>query len=257
MGSRRRYAIPLVLLLAAACGDAGPQSEGVLSAATESASQEAPVTSTSTSISTTTTAAPATTTTRPAPATTPTTTPRRTQTTRVPVTPAPPLARYSPTPPPPGVEPDGYGGYGGVTTASANGLTLELHVYAREQYRGSPTQVWVEVAHPVGVAVTAITIDFGNGHVVNATPLPRWSCGSADDAPASAVYTYPVPGRFRVTATANALPCMAMPAAPGGWGPAGAGPWGPATPPQAVSAGMDVLQRADAPPPPVGPPPGA
>ena len=254
MGAVRRCAVPLVLLLASACGDAGP--DRVLAAAGEVA-EEPPAPTTTTSAPPPRTAAPTTTSTTkpPAPATTATTA-RRTQTSKVPVTPAPPIAGYSPAPPPPGVEPDGYGGYGGVTTVSANGLTLELHVYAREQYFGSTTQVWAQVAHPIGVAVTAITIDFGNGHVVNATPLPRWNCGSPDDAPASANYTYPAAGRFRVTVTASALPCMALPDSPIAWGPAGAGPPGANPQPQTVIAGIDVLQRADAPPPPVGPPPG-
>lgn len=242
-----------MLLLAAACGNAGPEPDQVLSAA-GAAAEEAPAPPTTTTTVAPTTVAPTVTTTRPAPATTATTA-KRTQTSKVPVTPAPTIAGYSPAPPPPGVEPDGYGGYGGVTTVSANGLTMELHVYAREQYFGSPTQVWVEIAHPLGVAVTAITIDFGNGHVDTATPLARWTCGSADDAPASANYTYPVAGHFRVTATASAVPCMAHPEVPGGWGPAGGGQYA-TTPPQTVSAGIDVLQRPDAPPPPVGPPPG-
>jgi hypothetical protein len=247
----RRYPVVIFLLVAAACGGtAGPEANQVLSVAGSASTEPA------TTATTATTLAPATTTTtqRPAPATTATTA-RRTQTSKVPPTPAPPVAGYSPAPPPPGVEPDGYGGYGGVTTVSADGISVELHVYAREQYFGQTTQVWVAVAHPLGVAITAITIDFGNGHVVNTTPLPRWNCGSPYDAPASADYIYPAPGRFRVTATASALPCMAHPEISAGWGPAGAG-LGINPTPQKVSAGIDVLQRGDRPPPPVGPPPG-
>ena len=253
MRALRRYLVACFFLLAVACGgSAGPPADQVLSVAGLASTEPAP----STTVTTATTLAPATTTKRPAPATT-VAPPPRTRTTRVPVTPSPPIAGYSPAPPPPGVDPDGYGGYGGVTTVSAGGIAVELHVYAREQYFEQPTQVWVSVAHPVGVAITAITIDYGNGHVVNATPLARWTCGSPDDAPASANYTYPAPGRFRVTATASALPCMALPEVPGGWGPAGAGPPGMNPSPQKVSAGIDVLQRGDRPPPPVGPPPGA
>ncbi|MDP1803743.1 MAG: hypothetical protein Q8K72_01115, partial [Acidimicrobiales bacterium] len=201
----RRYLVACFFLLAAACGgSAGSEADQILAAA-GGAEEEAPI---ARPIPTSTTAAPpstapatTTTTKRPAPTTT-VAPPPRPRTTRVPVTPSPPIAGYSPAPPPPGVEPDGYGGYGGVTSVSAGGIAVELHVYAREQYFEQPTQVWVSVAHPVGVAITAITIDYGNGHVVNATPLARWTCGSPDDAPASANYTYPAPGRFRVTATA-------------------------------------------------------
>lgn len=253
MTALRRYPVALLLLVTAACGGGAGRDADQILAAAGSAGEEAPAPALPLPTTTVapTTLAPATTTTkRPAPTTT-----ALTRTTRVAVTPSPPIAGYSPAPPPPGVEPDGYGGYGGVTTVAAGGISVELHVYAREQYFGEPTQVWVDVAHPLGVAITAITIDFGNGHVVNTTPLPRWGCGSPDDAPASASYTYPAAGRFRVTATASALPCMALPELPG-WGPAGAGPPGINPSPQMVSAGIDVLQRGDRPPAPVGPPPG-
>ncbi len=248
---RRHAAVLLVLLVAAACGDGGKGTDRVLTAA-GSAGEEAPTAPPVPPSTSPPPTAPATTVTtrRPAPTTTAAAT---TRTTRPAVAPS-----YSPAPPPPGVQPDGYGGYGGVTSTSAGGVSIKLSVYPRDQYFGGTMQVWVEVAHPVDVAVTAIKIDFGNGHAVTATPLPRWNCGSPDNAPASAWYTYPAPGRFRITATATAAPCHELiPGVPGQWvGPIGAGPPGVPSREWSVSAGMDILQRSDGPPPPVGPPPG-
>lgn len=260
MGTLRRCAVPLVLLLGAACGDAGPAPDRVLSAAGAVGEEApAPVPTTSTTIPTPVAPTTMTTTTRAAPVATTATTARRTRTTRAPVTATPSIAGYSPAPPPPGVLPDGYGGYGGVTSRSAGGVTVELAVYAREQYFGEMTQVGVQVAHPENVAISSVKIDFGNGHVVPSTPLASWTCGSTQDASAGSNYVYPEPGTFRITATATFVTCMGVPGmliGPYNPPPTGlVGPWFP-QPHEAVSAGMDVLQRPDRPPRPVGPPPG-
>jgi hypothetical protein len=260
----RRCAVLLVLLLAAACGDAGPSPDRVLSAA-GAASEEAPPEVPAPSSTTTSTAAAAvvtTTTKRPAPVTTsPPTTVARTRTTRPPATPTPPIDGYSPAPPPPGVEADGYGGYGGVTHASNGGVELELMVYPREQYLGEMVQVGAQVSKPDSVAITSVKIDFGNGHLVTGSPGLGWYCGpSTYHAGASTGgYVYPAPGTYTITATVTFVACMGM---PGMWigphmpPPAGLqGPWFP-EPHQAVSASMGMLQRPDRHPPPVGPPPG-
>ncbi len=251
----------MILLLAAACGGAGNAPDRVLSAAA-AATEDAPAPS-STVTSTSTTAAPATTTEKPVPVTTAaprTTVVRRAPTTRAPVTSTPPIAGYSPAPPPPGVQADGYGGYGGVTRGTTGPVEIELSVYPREQYLGEIVQVAARVSHPESVAITSIRIDFGNGHVVSGSQGLGWYCGpQTQDAGAGAWYTYPAPGTFRITATATFVACMGV---PGMWigpyfpPPAGLqGPWFP-EPHQAVTAGMDMLQRPDRPPRPVGPPPG-
>jgi hypothetical protein len=260
MGRVRRWVLVMpILLLAGACGDPIPGAQETLAAAEVTgpeAALEPSTTSTAAPPQPTTPTTHVTTTTQRLPPATTATTARRTQTSKVPVGPIPTIAGYAPAPPPPGVEPDGYGGFGGVTSTSAGGITVELSVYAREQYFGSVTQVHVAVAHPLDWAITAITVDYGNGHVVNTTPLPRWYCGSPHDAPASAAYSYPTAGRFRVTATATAQPCMEVVGGPGGWVVIGEGPPGVPRRAQTVSAGMDVLQRPDRPPLPVGPAPG-
>lgn len=120
MGRLRRSAAPVVLLLAVACTDPGPVpgSDRVLSAAgTASAEAPPPVPApTSTTTAVTVTAPPPTTKVGVAPSTV-----RRTATTRAPATGTPPIAGYSPAPPPPGVDADGYGGYGGVTDTRSAG----------------------------------------------------------------------------------------------------------------------------------------
>lgn len=255
----RRCVVPVVLALAAACG--GGQGPDRFLSAAGGAPDEPPFTVVSTTSPATTSTVPfpvTTVTSRPA---TTTTTARRTQTTRAPVTATPPIAGYSPAPPPPGVEPDGYGGYGGVTTTSARGVTVRLAVYPREQYFGEIFQVSVLVDRPEGISVTSLKLDFGNGTVVSLAPQSGWYCGTAQAAGDGRGYTFPAPGTFRITATATVVNCMG--GIPGGiWigphfpPPQGLiGPWFP-EPHAAVSAGMDVLHRPDRPPLPVGPPPG-
>lgn len=258
MASLRWLALPLVLLMTAACGgNVGPEPNRVLSAAgatAEDAGPPAPSTTTPTTVVPTTT-------TPPAPATTTTAAVRRTQTTRAPVTSTPPIAGYSPASPPPGVEADGYGGYGGVTTTSGAGVSVQLRVYPREQYLGEIFQTSVNVERPEGISVTSLKIDYGNGQVVTFSPTNSWYCGTAGEAGNSKWYTYPAPGTFRISATATVVPCMG--GIPGGvWigphypPPEGlVGPWFP-EPHRAVSASMEIVQRPDRVPPPVGRPPG-
>ena len=270
MGPLRRCIAPLVLFVAAACGNAGPSPDRVLSA-TGSASEEAALevlasssstTSPSTSTSTTR-AAPATTTTKQAApvATTAPTRARRTQTTRAPVTPTPPIDGYSPAPPPPGVQADGYGGYGGVTYAYAGEVELELSVYPREAHLGDNVQIGASITKPDNVAITSAKIALGNGHVITGSQGLGWYCGpSTYHAGASTNgYMYPAAGTYKITATVTFVTCMGV---PGMWigpyfpPPAGlVGPWFP-EPHQAVTASMHVLQRPDGHKPPVGPPPG-
>jgi len=263
---RRCAVVVPLLLLAAACNDPIPGATKKLTAAEAAPPEEAVAAvttpSTTTSTSTSTTAVPRTTTTlraAPAPTEVPTTM-RSTPPGRVPVTPAPPIAGYSPAPPPPGVDADGYGGYGGVTSASAGGVEVELSVYPREQYFGENVQVGVRVSHPEHMAITSIKVDYGNGHVVTSPPANSWYCNTAQPAGfGSSSYVYPAHGTFRITATATYVPCMGIPGAyvlPHVPPPGGSLEPRFREPHQAVSAGMDLLQRPDRPPRPVGPPPG-
>lgn len=93
---------------------------------------------------------------------------------------------------------------------------MTLQVYPREQYLGETVQVWVRV---VGTAaVSAIDIDFGNGHVVAGTQLKSWNCSAqSKEAGASAWYVYPAPGQYRITARVAVVPCEILPGPPGGW----------------------------------------
>jgi hypothetical protein len=242
--SLRRRAVPLLLLLAAACGNAAPDQERVLAAAGETANVEAPATTTTTPPTTSTTAAPVTTTTTSRPAPTPTSAaPAVVRTTVAP--------RPAPAPPPPGVEPWGYGGLGGRTTASAGGTTAALQVYPRQQYAGEPVQVSVEVTTPSFVTAK---VDRGNGVVHEATltakcqPTPYVATGGPPP-----FYVYPAPGDYVIRLIVTVIPCMVIPGPPGS-------PYGapdPVAPRQTVEVSMAFHQRAEPPPRPVGPPPGA
>jgi hypothetical protein len=259
MGPLRRHAVPLLLVLAAACGNAGPQPDRVLSAA-GTPTGDSQVTADPTTTSSTappTTVAPATTSTTKRPA--PTTTVKAGQplTTRGPVTPAPPIPGFSP--PPPGVEPDGYGGYGGATRTSAYGVTIELTVYPRERYLGEPVQAGAQVSRPENVAITALKLDFGDGHVVEAAPLQGWHCGSTETGSTMAYYTHPASGHYRISAIVEILQCSPLVDIPGFPYPGGVkptNPWLPTGPAGTVTASMDTIHRPDRRPPPVGPPPG-
>jgi hypothetical protein len=244
MASLRRRALPLVLLVAAGCGGPGP--ERVLSAA-GTASPEPPTTTTSTlaPITTTTPAVTPTTLRR----TTTTTTPARPATTRVPVTPAPPIAGYSPPPPPPGVVADGYGGYGGIATTSAEGAVVDLSLYPREQYFGEPVQVRVEVTTK---DVVSIRIDMGNGTEVDGGGGGVCSTEPHTTGGGAPFYVYPAPGQYRIRAIVTVVPCFAIP------GPPGSPPGAPSPfERHTVEASIGLNQRPDRPPRPVGPPPGA
>lgn len=262
MGRLRLAAAPVVLLLAVACTDPGPVpgSDRVLSAA-GTASAEAPAslpTPTSTTTAVTVTAPPPTTKVAVAPPTMV----RRTATTRVPATATPPIAGYSPAPPPPGVDADGYGGYGGVTDSTVGGTTVTLWVYSWEQYLGETMQVAAQVSSKD--AIRSLIIDFGNGYVLTSPRQYSWDCATETrDAGDSKWYVYPAPGQFRITATAVIVPCGIHPGPPAGTiGPDGQPlstapmPLSPIGTPHSVSAAMDVLQRPDRHLPPVGPSPG-
>jgi hypothetical protein len=174
-----------------------------------------------------------------------------------------PSRAYSP-PPPAGVHPDGYGGYGGAATATADGTAVTLQVYPREQYLGERVQVSVRVAGTT--AVRSIVIDLGDGTVVHPPQLQSWGCPSAprETGGGAPAHVYAAPGAYRVTAVVTAVPCTILPGPPGGWtGPDGQPavgmplPWVPSGPDQTVPAAIDVNQRPQRPPSPVGPPPGA
>lgn len=265
MGPLRRCIVPVVLLLAAACGHTGPSPDRLLSAAGSASDDTAEeiAASSSTTAPPTTPAPPVTTTTKRAdPVTTAApTTVRRTHATRPPVTPTPPIDGYAPAPPPPGVQADGYGGYGGITYASAGGVELELSVYPREQHFGERVHIAASTTKPDSVAITSVRIDLGNGHVITGPQGPGWYCGpSTYHAGASASgYIYPAPGTYKITATITFVTCLGV---PGMWigphnpPPTGLqGPWFP-QPHQVVTASMDMLQRPDRHKPPVGPAPG-
>ena len=242
-----------MLVLAAGCSDptSGDGPDRVLSAA-GTAVPEAPVTVPPPT--TVTTTAP-TTVTRPAVTSTTVrrtaTTAPRPATTRVPVTPAPPIAGYSRTPPPPGVVADGYGGYGGVTTKSFDEVTVELSVYPRESYFGEPVQVRVELTT---TEMASVKIDMGNGTVFD----PAGDGGVCSIEPhkgygGAPFYVYPEPGQYTIRAIVTMIPCIAIP------GPPGSPPGAPspfASDRYTVEVSMGFIQRPDRPPPPVGPPPG-
>ncbi len=263
MRGLRRSAIPVVFLVAAACGGAGPSPDRVLSAA---GTATAEVATTVASTAPAATAAPATTTTTPAATSTTvrrtTTTVPRPATTRPPATLAPPKPGYAPAPPPPGVAPDGVSGYGGLTTTTEGSTSVSLRVYPREQYFGETMQIWVGVTHME--AVSTLTLDLGNGHVVTLQLGGYAPCARVPrDVGGSQWYVYPAPGTYRITATVTVTPCQILPGPPGGWAlPDGSPavdfpePWLATGPAHTVSASMDILQRADVPPRPVGPPPG-
>lgn len=176
---------------------------------------------------------------------------------------APRSKGYSPAPPQAGVTPDGYGGYGGTATVSGAGGAVTLRVYPREQYVGERFQVGVVVAG--STAVRSIRIDLGDGTVEQSTPLRSWECPTAarETHGSAGPHMYANPGTYRITATVTVVPCAISEGPPGGWTlPDGRPavdmpvPWRPTGPDQALSVSMDVLQRGDSPPRPVGPPPG-
>lgn len=170
---------------------------------------------------------------------------------------------YAPGPPPAGVTPDGYGGYGGTASVSGAGGAVTLRVYPREQYVRERFQVGVVVAG--ATAVRSIRIDLGDGTVEQSTPLRSWECPTAPrEANGSAnPHVYANPGTYRISATVTAVPCAISEGPPGGWTlPDGRpavympAPWRPTGAEQILSVSMDVVQRPDYPPRPVGPPPG-
>lgn len=238
-------AVLALLALTAGCGNRPSQQADPIAVAAGSALD--PVVETTT----TTTAAPppsttTTTTARPATTTTTTTKPATTRTTA-----APAPARYAPPPPPPGVVADGVGGYGGVATTTDPDATVALSLYPREQYFGEMVQVHVSVTTKEFVSVK---IDMGNGTVFDAvTPRGGQCTTEARDVSTSApYYVYPAPGQYVIRAVVTVTPCIPIP------GPPGSPPGAPSpTDHHSVVATIGLNQRADPPPRPVGPPPGA
>ncbi len=146
---------------------------------------------------------------------------------------------------------------------AGDGTEVTLQVYPSEQYLGERVQVGVAVEGTT--AVRSIRIDLGDGTAVEGTPLQGWGCPQASRQTGAAApsHTYAAPGAYRITATVVALPCSILPGPPGGWtlpdGQPAAGmplPWMPTGPDQALSVGIDLVQRPDPPPAPVGPSPG-
>jgi hypothetical protein len=246
MGPLRRCAVPLVLLLAAACGDAGAGPEpGRVLAAAGASGEEAPVftappippvlPSITTIATTTTTRRPA-----PVPTTTTSTAVPRTSTTRAPS----------------GVTEDGLGGLAEATVA---GVKLEMSAYPLERYFGEDVHVGASVIHPPGTAITSLKLDLGNGHVVTGQPSTGWYCEATGNAGISDWYVYPAPGTYKITATFTFVACQGIPGmyvGPHFPRPEGlVGPWFP-EPHQSATAAINVTTRPDRRPLPVGTVPG-
>ena len=125
-------------------------------------------------------------------------------------------------------------------------------MYPREQYFGEFVQVRVAVTTK---EMWSLKIDMGNGVVFDG--LAGVTCSIEPKTRyngAPPFYTYPAPGQYTIKATVTIIPCIAIP------GPPGSPPGAPspfATDRRTLEAvSMGVNQRADRPPPPVGPPPG-
>ncbi len=251
---RARLGATLALLaLTAACGR--PVGDGTDAVAVAAGATVEPV-----SLPTSTTAPPATSTAAPVPPTThrpasTTTTAAPPARTSSPPRPAVPAGRpYAPPPPEPGVTPWGVSGYGGEATVTAHNATVVLRVYPREQYVGERFQVGVEVT--TTDAVRSVKIDMGNGTVYDALPVRGWTCSreprmvSAGAPP----HVYPAPGDYRIRALVTVVPCNVPIPGPPELPPAAPSPFEKDV--VVVEASMAVEQRPDAPPRPVGPPPG-
>jgi len=145
-----------------------------------------------------------------------------------------------------------------ATTTSANttsgDTTLSLSFFPADQYFGEITQVRLELT--TREAVRSVKVDFGNGHVVDATP-PGLDCpGKVRPLyPGAPIYTYPAPGRYVVKAIVTSVPCVPFPA-PGPPGVPTEAP-DPFSPGHSVEVAVTYEQAPDRPPRPVGPPPGA
>jgi hypothetical protein len=237
MGPLRRCAVPLVLLLAVACGspDAGPDT--TLSAAGGTAGAEpAPAVTSSTPPTTVApvTAAPPTTARAPVttgPATTAATRPR-------PTTPPPP-----PPAPPPTVLSVDPATVLPVTTNVTQGGTTAFVKAVREQYLGE--KVYVSVEATAAERIVSIQIDFGDGYVTtNPQPIP-WTLMTTGAMSASAqrTHVYPAAGRYRITVTLTVVPGLATPSIP----PSSPTElqWFPSGPEHPVTVTADFLQRPD------------
>ncbi len=136
--------------------------------------------------------------------------------------PAPAVRQAAPLPRPapqlePGVEPSGYGDYGGSKTVRSGSTTLTLTLYPIEAYAGMETQVRAEVQFVGGV--TAFRIDFGDGTFVDGYPYPTWLCNGNMEpkttSAADAQHVYAQPGAYTVTAVVTTGDCGPTPTVPG------------------------------------------
>jgi hypothetical protein len=237
MGRLRRFAAPLVLLLAVACGnpDAGPDT--TLSAAGGLAGAEPAPTVTSATAPTTVvpvTAAP-TTTARPPVTTGPTTTaaarPR-------PTTPPPPTTAS----PGPVLSADPATLLAETTSVTQGGTTAFVKA-VREQYLGEKVYVWVEAT--AAERIVSIQIDFGDGYVTtNPQPIP-WTLitTGAMSASAQRSHVYPAAGHYRITVTLTLVPGLATASIP----PSSPTElqWFSSGPEHAVTVTADFRQRPD------------
>jgi hypothetical protein len=152
------------------------------------------------------------------------------------------------------VAPWGVSGYGGEATVTAANATVVLRVYPREQYAGEMVQVGVEVT--TTDAVRSVKIDMGNGTVYDALPVRGWTCSREPRMVSAGAphHVYPAPGDYRIRAIVTIVPCNVPIPGPPELPPAAPSPFEKDV--VVVEAGMAVEQRPDAPPRPVGPPPG-
>ncbi len=191
--------LAMVLLIAlTACSVDDPQNLVAAGESTEAVDEPTTTITTSTSTTTTITTAP------PVPETTPP---------APPVPPVPPVTSPPPTVPnpplEPGMEPNGYGGYGGTRTVTSGTTIVALSLYPRESYAGQMTQVGVEVRFVGGMR--SIRIDYGDGTFYDGVYFPEWSCNGVPGAKTTSAggghHFYAQPGSYQVTATVTSFNC--------------------------------------------------
>lgn len=241
MRASRRYLVASLLLAATACAGPGPSPDRVAVAAGAGA-QVIPE--------------PTTTTTTVAPAPTTTTTKRPPATTTSTARPAPPATTAAPAPRPRGPYPPGVSGTTLSATTTSGSTTLSLKLFPGDQYFGEIVQVSMELS--TRNAVRSVKVDFGNGHVVDAShPGITFNCPGTVRSlnPGAPIYTYPAPGRYVVRAIVTEAPCVPFPATPPPGFPSEVPD--PFSPDRVIEVSLTFEQAPDRPPRPVGPPPGA
>ncbi|MDP1803742.1 MAG: hypothetical protein Q8K72_01110 [Acidimicrobiales bacterium] len=239
MGPLRRCAVPLVLLLAAACGSPHAGPDTTLSAAGGAAGAEPSPTLTSSTSSTAVvpaTVAPTTTARPPATTAAPTTAPARPRPT------APPAPAPAPTEPPGTVLAVAPETVSPVSTSVTQGSTTAIVRAVREQYLGEKVYVWVEATS--AERITSIEVDFGDGYVTtDPQPLPSTLLFTkAMSASTTRAHVYPAAGRYRIRVTLTVVPGIAAPVLAG---PPSELQWNPSGPEHAVTVTTDIQQRPD------------